>query len=112
MPVGQICSLAKVVLLQSNSGWVTKTRFLDNGETLNGEGDKTHGYLDGGPFLCPDAVGRLACDAGIVRRFVSGYAQHVSLERCHESTEAVIPRSFCSPILQAVRVYFVVAHFT
>ena len=39
---------------------------IDGGKTLNGEGDKTHCYLDGGPFLCPDTVRRLACDAGIV----------------------------------------------
>ena len=39
---------------------------IDNSETLNGEGDKTHCYLDGGPFLCTDTVRRLACDAGIV----------------------------------------------
>jgi hypothetical protein len=37
-----------------------------NGETLNSEGDKTHCYLDGGPFLCPDTAHRLACDAGIM----------------------------------------------
>ena len=39
---------------------------IDRDETLNGEGDKTHCYLDGGPFICPDTVRRLACDAGIV----------------------------------------------
>ncbi len=39
---------------------------IDSGETLNHEGDRTHCYLDGGPFLCPDTVRRLACDAGIV----------------------------------------------
>ena len=37
-----------------------------NGETRTGEGDKTHCYLDGGPFLCPDTARRLACDAGIM----------------------------------------------